>query len=86
MGMMRNMEIAQRQAAAGIVPGQPADLLRKMSDTAFELIKIIELELSGIRDGDGFWSGSDPMGGTARELANLIRRYESFRDRGMGAR
>jgi hypothetical protein len=47
-----------------------------MSDMAFALIKVIELERSGIRDGDGFWSGSDPMGGIARDLASLIEEYE----------
>ncbi|MDT3382508.1 hypothetical protein RNI52_34600 [Labrys neptuniae] len=32
-----------------------------ISETAFKLIKAIELEKSGIRDGDGAWHGSDPL-------------------------
>ena len=69
-----------RSRCGSALPGsgqsQEHELLRRMSDMAFELIKIIELERSGIRDGDGCWSGSDPMGGAARELAGLIEEYE----------
>jgi hypothetical protein len=78
MGIMRDAEIAARQAAAGIKPPRPgeAKLLEQMSDAAFALIKVIELERSGIRDGDGYWSGSDAMGATARDLVAIIEKYE----------
>jgi len=59
-----------------IHPSNQADLLRQMSNAAFELIKVIELEISGIRDGDGYWEGSDAMGGTAEKLVSLIGEYE----------
>jgi hypothetical protein len=52
-----------------------------MSDAAFALIKVIELEQSGIRDGDGSWSGSDVLGGTMRDLVGLIERLDQL-DRG----
>jgi hypothetical protein len=66
------------QAAAGINPptGRQAEILRGMSDKAFELIKVIELELSGIRDGDGYWHGSGVMDSAAREVAALVSEYE----------
>jgi hypothetical protein len=51
-----------------------------MSNTAFELIRVIELERSGIRDGDGCWSGSDPLGGTMNDLRELLRQLDE-RDR-----
>jgi hypothetical protein len=76
MGMRRDAEIAEWQRKSGLKPSEQQELLRRMSDTAFTLIKVIELERSGIRDGDGFWSGSDPMGGIARDLASLIAEYE----------
>ena len=38
----------------------------------FELIKIIELEISGIRDGDGYWHGSDVIGGLEADLCRAI--------------
>jgi hypothetical protein len=77
MGQMRNAAIAAWQKAAGIkeATGQRAELLSRMSAAAFELIKVIELERSGIRDGDGGWSGSDAMGGTARDMAALCNEW-----------
>jgi hypothetical protein len=77
MGAYTGYAIASWQAKSGIKPatGGTADILQRMSDAAFELIKVIELEKSGIRDGDGFWHGSDGFGGTAEKLASLIERY-----------
>jgi hypothetical protein len=48
--------------------------LRELSNGAFEIVKIVELELSGIRDGDGFWHGSDVIGHMVNDLANLCQR------------
>jgi hypothetical protein len=77
MGMRTEMQIAAWQAAHGIKPatGREAQLLREMSDAAFELIKVIELHRSGICDGDGGWHGSDVMGGTAGRLVHIIEEY-----------
>jgi hypothetical protein len=77
MGMMTEARIEAWQKAAGIRPatGRQAELLRKMSDAAFELIKVIELHRSGICDGDGCWHGSDVMGGTALDLVHIINEY-----------
>jgi hypothetical protein len=36
---------------------------------------VIELEKSGIRDGDSFWHGSDVMGGVTGELGSIIDQY-----------
>jgi hypothetical protein len=65
------------QKEHGIEPatGGRADLLHKISNVAFELIKIIELERSGIRDGDGLWHGSDVVGGTMKDLVQLIENF-----------
>jgi hypothetical protein len=79
MGQMRNMAIAAWQERAGIkeATGARRELLEELSQAAFELIKVIELERSGIRDGDGCWSGSDAMGGQVREMADLCARWEA---------
>ena len=42
MGMRRTADIKAFQKRTGIEPGQPWELLRQMSDAAFELIKVIE--------------------------------------------
>jgi len=75
MGASRNYQIEKFEAATGLraATGKRADVLRKLSDQACELVKIIETERSGIRDGDGFWSGSDPLEGTVRDLSNLFQ-------------
>lgn len=83
MGMRRNAEIEAWQKAHSIEPatGHRAELLCQISEAAFELIKVIELERSGIRDGDGFWSGSDVLGGTIGNLSGLAQKLDQL-DRG----
>jgi hypothetical protein len=73
MGSWTDARIAAWQEQSGIKPatGKRAGLLSKLSNAAFETIKLIELEMSGIRDGDGYWHGSDPMHGMLSELAGL---------------
>jgi hypothetical protein len=76
MGINTDRRIQAWQEKAGIEPatGKDAADLRELSKRAFELIKVIELELSGIRDGDGRWHGSDAMGGTLSDIAELCNR------------
>ncbi len=76
MGASRNYQIEKFEAETGLraATGKRADVLRQLSDQAFELVKIIEHERSGIRDGDGYWGGSDPLGGTVRDLSNLFQK------------
>jgi hypothetical protein len=73
MGSMTDAEIAAWQRHAGITPasGEQAKLLEALSQAAFTLIKIIELERSGIRDGDGRWHGSDVMGHVVGDIGTL---------------
>jgi hypothetical protein len=73
MGVYTDATIAAWQEQSGIKPasGVYADLLRRISDAAFDAIKLIELELSGIRDGDGYWHGSDVILYTLDGLAGL---------------
>ena len=58
--------------------GEHANILRELSNAAFETIKVVELENSGIRDGDGFWHGSDVIGHTVSELSRLCRQLMEF--------
>jgi hypothetical protein len=78
MGSMTDAQIAAWQKATGITPatGDRAKLLEAMSQAAFELIRTIELERSGIRDGDGWWHGSDVMGHAAGDIGELYERWE----------
>jgi hypothetical protein len=77
MGLMTEATIVAWQKQAGIeeATGAKAELLKLMSDTAFHLIKVIELERSGIRDGDGYWHGSDAMRGIAEEMPVLCSKW-----------
>jgi len=73
MGHIRDGAIKRFQEHAGLEPtcGQRLELLQRMQQKAFELIRILELEMSGIRDGDGKWSGCDPVFETIIELGTL---------------
>lgn len=73
MGRMKDLEIANRQKAAGIEEATDgrARILLALSGACFEAIKIIELEKSGIRDGDGCWHGSDVIGLMCSNLTEL---------------
>jgi hypothetical protein len=70
MGQITEARIAEWQRRAGIEPahGETWDSLQRMSARAVDLVKIIELEKSGIRDGDGYWHGCDPIAETMRDL------------------
>ena len=78
MGIKRGLEIAAFEKAAGIEKAteEAGDALHMLSQHAYELIRIVELERSGIRDGDGYWGGSDPLGGT---VLNISDRWQMYR-------
>jgi len=78
MGQMTDAKTAAWQEAHGIKPatGDRLEKLREMSRSAYELIQVIELEISGIRDGDGCWHGSDPLDGTVLEISD---RWQLFK-------
>jgi hypothetical protein len=80
--MRRDAVIEGWQENAGIYlpPRAEAELLRQISDEAFELIKVIVLELSGIRDGDGGWSGTDVIGGLVAGMAQLCNEYDAVKN------
>jgi hypothetical protein len=59
----------------GSSPQRESRLLQELSQAAFELIKAVELERSGIRDGNGRWIGSDGMGGQIEEVARIGASY-----------
>jgi hypothetical protein len=80
MGQTSELIVAAWQKKAGLKPAADQETLRKLSDAAFELIKIIELEKSGIRDGDGYWHGGDVMGGIVSEMRGLLDRLSSADD------
>ena len=51
-----------------------AAALECLSRAAYELIQVIALERSGIRDGDGYWHGSDALDGTVNNLVAVWER------------
>jgi len=96
MGSYTDFKIKCWQEQAGIKParGAEADLLRQISDkafelikvfgdepisnTAFELIKVIQLEKSGIRDGNGFWYGGDVIGHVRQDMVELCKAKHDY--------
>jgi hypothetical protein len=82
MGQLTDARIRAWQEESGIRPaeGEYRDALCRMQEEAFELIKIFELEVSGIRDGDGYWHGSDVIGSTVRGIERLAKRILFLRN------
>ncbi len=72
MGQITQARIAAWQKASGIeeATGARAEKFEKLSRCAYDLIRVIELERSGIRDGDGFWHGSDALEGTVAAISD----------------
>ncbi len=70
MGSVTDARIAGWQKEAGIEPASGArdEALGELSRQAYELIRVIELERSGIRDGDGTWYGSNALEGVIDNL------------------
>jgi hypothetical protein len=64
MGSWTEANIAAWQKEAGIEPatGEIYELWEALSQAAFEVTKMIGLERSGIRGGNGSWHGGDVMG------------------------
>ncbi len=70
MGSMTDANIRAWQQQVGLQPatGERAGALQHLQALAFDLIRVCELERSGLRGGDGYWHGSDPVGGLAQNI------------------
>ena len=79
MGQITDQKIRDFQERSGIEPatGKRAERLADMSKCAHELIQVLALEASGIRDGSGKWHGSDPVCGIVLQLRDLEREDEN---------
>ena len=71
MGASRNSQLEVFAQRTGVRPahGERLEVLLHLSEEAFELIKMVELEISGIRDGDG-----DPLCGCTRSIRDHYER------------
>jgi hypothetical protein len=49
------------------------EILEALSQAAFEMIKTIQLERSGIRDGDGYWHGADVISHMTSNMTTLCQ-------------
>ena len=70
-----NTNVTPIAAAIEPPPDQGRATLNQMSQKAYDLIRMIELESSGIRDGNGYWTGSDALDGTLAEIDRLYTQY-----------
>ena len=73
MGSRTRLALIAFAERTGIHPNdEDAADLRRAQQNAFDLIRVIELELSGIRDGDGYWYGCDPVKSLVDEIHDAI--------------
>jgi hypothetical protein len=77
MGSVRDAILARFAEETGVRPavGAACKGLQGIQRAAFELIKVCELERSGIRDGNGYWDGSDALLGT---FINVVRAWDNY--------
>ena len=69
-----------KQTGPSAASGRHAELLVDLQNAAASLTKLVELELTGVCDGQGFWIGSDPLLDTTRKLVNIAeQRVSEFR-------
>jgi hypothetical protein len=82
MGAMSDFEIGTWQKRAGLILPSPAECQRwrELQDICFLAIKLAELEISGIREGDSSWHGGDVVGGILGELKKALAHLERERD------
>ena len=74
MGRRRTAAIEAFCESADIHParGDRLSHLDTLSHCAYHLIQIVELEKCGIRDGDGYWSGTDVLGGAVESIGRVF--------------
>ncbi len=84
MGMVTDWEIADFRARSGIAVPEPEiqALWCNLQDLAYEVIKVASLEVSGVRDGDGYWHGAEVIGATLLVLERAVRRLRRYYDYG----
>lgn len=82
MRQKRDAAIAEWRGLAGLTEHPQDELawIAAVRREAIALLEILVLEESGIRDGDGFWSGSDPVEGTIQTIAQLGSVRGSYRN------
>jgi hypothetical protein len=75
MGQNRYSQIADFQARTGLKPatGDRHEIYESMKKTCIELWECLILEQSGICEGDGHWSGCDPIEHHVSNLQDLLK-------------
>ena len=74
---MVTIAVAQR-AAIQPVAQDHAELLAEMGLICQALVKIIEREKTGVRDGEGFWLGGDPILSHTQRLLGLVEQHRVY--------
>ena len=60
------------------VPDYHAELLNEMAQVCADLIKFLEAERTGVRGGQGFWLGSDPILDQTQKLVTLAEQHRAM--------
>jgi len=80
MGARTNAEIEAMRAELGAPSYEIGKLWCELQEACFDAIKIAELEKIGIRDGNGYWNGSDVLGAVWHGLEADIKRLREAYD------
>ena len=82
MSLGRDANLASFQEHTGLKParGRRRQLIKQMQQEALNLIRLLELEISGIREDDECWAGNDPVSGTVYSLRELVQTLHGATD------
>lgn len=58
--------------------GPHDDVLMAITEVCSALLKLVELERSGIRHGEGFWVAGDPIIRQTQRLVGLLEQHRSY--------
>ena len=58
--------------------GPHDDVLMTMAEICSSLLKLIELEKSGVRHGEGYWVARDPIISETQRLVALVEQHRTY--------
>jgi hypothetical protein len=77
--MSMTIILAETKRSAIQPPIKPHDdVLMTMAEICSGLIKLIELERSGVRHGEGYWVAQDPIISETQRLVALVDQHRTY--------
>ena len=76
--MSTTIILAKTTSAIRPATGPHDDVLMAMAEICSALLKLIELERSGVRHGEGYWVARDPIISETQRLVALVDQHRTY--------